>query len=825
MIFREPPLVNGHRSNIIGCRGQSLLELIVAMAIFSLVGAAMAAMVTGSFAGLEQGGEQTRAEALAQEGIEAVRAIRDRAWNENVYSTSSVAVSGNEWVFSGEGTSETIGQFTRAISFNGVCRGGSGEIVDCPGSYADPHTKEVVSEVSWDTREGVSNTVRRAAYLTNWDSSFWIQTDWSGGSGQPIWSDETKYDTDGGYIATTTIGEIKLKSGDTRDDGFGFPTAPDNDWPFTTAANYTYDSAKVDVFAGYAQLKQSGGTTVSGGTVNSDFDSGASDWTYSDWEVGSVDVTGNWISAGGNSNGYVNVSIPGANGDTSSGFWEQPFTTTADNPSIATTTFDWIVTQFSNNRLLSFQLYVFLDSSSGSPSLGTEIWSSGEITGTTAWTSVPEIDVSSKLGAAGTYYLKIAVRRVTSTGGGPPTGTNTGGFDNVKLHWENTTGGTYPTDKPDIYPASSFFAPGVVSWDNFTETAVKNGGEIYYQLSNDDGTTWQYWNGSAWAAAGAADYNIATVVNTNIGSFTTANEKIKFRAFFESDGSQLVKLDNVNIGFTAPDPVWTFFEWGVDAGEVTPAGNLRTTGGNPGNYVDVSVPFGRADELGGYWEQPFTVYRDGATPVTVDFDYKVVDFNGSPIVADVRVYIDASSGDPVNQVGGSIGVTAEGSWTSAATIDAAAAVPAAGVYYLKIAFWVETPARGGGAGPFTVGFDNVNLELGNGEYPASGSFISSAFDTGASSKIQVAEWDETIPSCSPACEIKLELNAAPDSGGSPGAWTGWYGAGGAGTYFATSTGSLVPTALNGNQWVRYRATFTGDGMDTPILTETRVNYK
>jgi len=106
-----------------------------------------------------------------------------------------------------------------------------------------------------------------------------------------------------------------------------------------------------------------------------------------------------------------------------------------------------------------------------------------------------------------------------------------------------------------------------------------------------------------------------------------------------------------------------------------------------------------------------------------------------------------------------------------------------------------------------------------------GVIISSAFDTGAPSKIQVMEWDETIPSCSPACGIKFELNAAPDSGGSPGIWTGWYGVSGAGTYFSTSTGSLIPTALNGNRWVRYRATLTGDGMNTPTLKESRVNYK
>ncbi|MCH8986774.1 type II secretion system protein, partial [Patescibacteria group bacterium] len=74
--------------------GQSILEVIVAMAVFALIGAALVTMVVGSFEGLKQGGEQTQAEALAQEGMEAVRSIRDRAWNEHIYAQSGVEVNG-----------------------------------------------------------------------------------------------------------------------------------------------------------------------------------------------------------------------------------------------------------------------------------------------------------------------------------------------------------------------------------------------------------------------------------------------------------------------------------------------------------------------------------------------------------------------------------------------------------------------------------------------------------------------------------------------------------------------------------------------------------
>ena len=66
--------------------GQSLLEVIIALAIFALIGSFMAPFIVESFVGLERGGEQTQAEALAQEGIEAVRSIKDSAWNEIFYN-------------------------------------------------------------------------------------------------------------------------------------------------------------------------------------------------------------------------------------------------------------------------------------------------------------------------------------------------------------------------------------------------------------------------------------------------------------------------------------------------------------------------------------------------------------------------------------------------------------------------------------------------------------------------------------------------------------------------------------------------------------------
>ena len=631
-------------------RGQSILEVIIAMAIFSLVAASLIGFIMGGDQALLQGGDQARAVSLAQEGIEAVRSIRDNAWNNLVYNQSAVNDSAGHWNFSGEGTTETFGKFIRTISFSDVCRNSLNQIVDCPGAYTDVQSKKIAVDVTWPVRFGITNSVQKIAYLTNWNSRDWAQTDWSGGHGQTIWSNSNMFDSSDGNINFNTPGQISLSQ-----QGGGFSTTT---WTFDTPADYAYDSQKIEVASSNAQLKIVS-TVDSGGTTNSGFNTTVNPWVYNDWE--GKKAAGSRLTSGGNPGPYINISIPFVRKDTSSGYWQQSFVTTVANPATATVSFDWRINSYSSSRLVSYIIYVFVDSTPGAPTLGTQVWSQ-TITGTTNWATVSNVDVSSKLATAGTYYLKIAARRITSNQNG--SGTNIAGFDNVQLNWSgNMT--SYSADNPTINPTTANSPSSVLYWSGFVESANKNGGEIYYQLSNDSGSTWQYWNGSSWVVAGITNYNPASVINANINKFATSSSDIMFKAFLSSDGTQQVQLDEVQIG-----------------------------------------------------------------------------------------------------------------------------------YY------------GSGSGYQTAGY-----------------LISSAFNLTDNSPVQVIDWNETIPACTPVCNIKLQVRTAPDAGGSPGTWTDWYGASGIGAYFTNHYGELISKDLNNNRWVQYRAELTGDGVNTPILDEVRVNYK
>ena len=162
-------------------KGQGLLEVILAMAIFAAIAGTLITMSVGGFRGLEQGGEQTEAEGFAEEGMEAIRSIHDRAWNEITGVTAQVGISSGKWVITGTGDQTglgTNGKFTRAISFADVCRDNTSQnIVACgaPSSYTDLHSKKVTATITWTTRGGQTNTVQKIAYLTNWDSREWVE--------------------------------------------------------------------------------------------------------------------------------------------------------------------------------------------------------------------------------------------------------------------------------------------------------------------------------------------------------------------------------------------------------------------------------------------------------------------------------------------------------------------------------------------------------------------------------------------------------------------------------------------------------------------------
>jgi hypothetical protein len=146
-------------------------------------------------------------------------------------------------------------------------------------------------------------------------------------------------------------------------------------------------------------------------------------------------ASGTWASSGGNPGGYASTSTTFLANNVIAGYFYQPFTVSGSPPFTVQLGLDWKVVAFGATGGGNLALYAFVDTTSGAPVLGTQVWSTAP-TGTTNWATVGPIDVSSKITTPGTYYLKIAMRTQNAGTGS----TTTGGFDNVALTWSSTGG-------------------------------------------------------------------------------------------------------------------------------------------------------------------------------------------------------------------------------------------------------------------------------------------------------------------------------------------------------------------------------------------------
>jgi len=106
----------------------------------------------------------------------------------------------------------------------------------------------------------------------------------------------------------------------------------------------------------------------------------------------------------------------------------------------------------------------------------------------------------------------------------------------------------YITSKQTISLEDAAFTSGIQSYLSFEADETTNGGSITYRLSNDNGTSWKFWNGTTWATASTLNNsNSAADIDAHILTFPITFDGIKWQAVIESDGDQRVTLNSVTI--------------------------------------------------------------------------------------------------------------------------------------------------------------------------------------------------------------------------------------------------------------------------------------
>ncbi len=132
------------------CPGFSLVSVLLAVSIFGLIVTALVGSLIYGQESTAMAGARSRAAILADEGLEAVRSIRDENFSNLTDGPHGLVISGNQWTLSG--TSDTIDSFTRQIVISSV----------------DANRKQVTSTISWQQNPQYTGQVQAISYITNW---------------------------------------------------------------------------------------------------------------------------------------------------------------------------------------------------------------------------------------------------------------------------------------------------------------------------------------------------------------------------------------------------------------------------------------------------------------------------------------------------------------------------------------------------------------------------------------------------------------------------------------------------------------------------------
>lgn len=139
------------KEQLIISQGFSLVEILVGLAILSIgVTSALVLISQQQFLAVNKE-ENFRAQALASEGLEAVKAIAQKDWSSLTEGEHGLIFSSGEWQFSGNQDLNDI--FTRKIIIIEV----------------DSKTKQVTSQIEWAAASQQNFNIKLLTILTDWE--------------------------------------------------------------------------------------------------------------------------------------------------------------------------------------------------------------------------------------------------------------------------------------------------------------------------------------------------------------------------------------------------------------------------------------------------------------------------------------------------------------------------------------------------------------------------------------------------------------------------------------------------------------------------------
>jgi hypothetical protein len=149
-------------------KGVGMLEIVIAVAIISATFFSVLQISAFTLKVMQVRNDKAKALAFAQEGIEAVRNMRDGGWTANISNLTFGAtyypvISGGQWTLTGTDPGVLGGKFTRTLVLANTSRDINDDVVSVGGTD-DPKTKQVTVTVSWGSP---AKSVALATYITD----------------------------------------------------------------------------------------------------------------------------------------------------------------------------------------------------------------------------------------------------------------------------------------------------------------------------------------------------------------------------------------------------------------------------------------------------------------------------------------------------------------------------------------------------------------------------------------------------------------------------------------------------------------------------------
>ncbi|OGY22778.1 MAG: hypothetical protein A2172_01870 [Candidatus Woykebacteria bacterium RBG_13_40_15] len=150
-------------------KGMGLVEILIVLAVVAVGFLSILSFLIFSRGVTFQAARNTKVTALAEEGIEAVRSMRDESWAANVSVLASgttyyPVISSGKWSLSAINPGLIDNLYTRTIVVSNVSRDANDNI--SASGTNDPNTKKVVATVTWQ-ESGRSKSVVLTTYITN----------------------------------------------------------------------------------------------------------------------------------------------------------------------------------------------------------------------------------------------------------------------------------------------------------------------------------------------------------------------------------------------------------------------------------------------------------------------------------------------------------------------------------------------------------------------------------------------------------------------------------------------------------------------------------